>query len=291
MQEEKAGCLIDLHCGNNLPGTPADPNAYGRVQPALQFMHLFPYIDSLWFGEGYDYDQPPEYWLVEVSGLAFGLMGDMMHAGNPWRGMLYGMTTRFRCADPQPIWRVWDAFQIDKAVMIGFWEADEKRPVTLGCAAATTTANTTLDDGAVLATSYVRRGDATLVAIASWANTTASCRLHVDYAALGLEARSVRLTRPHIEGFQDAHVHAHAHAADPAVGSHSVDIDAGRGFLLLLEHNATRTLGAAYETEASATALVARDLAALRAALVPSPRGRGGATEMAMRTKIPQSMR
>lgn len=40
-----------------------------------------------------------------MTGLAFGLMGDMMHAGNPWRGMLYGMTTRFRCADPQPIWQ------------------------------------------------------------------------------------------------------------------------------------------------------------------------------------------
>ena len=111
------------------------------MQPALQFMHLMPYIDSLWFGEGYNYDEAPEYWLVEMgsnpnpipnpnpnpdpnpnpnpnpdpnpnpgpkpkpkpnqvemSGIAFGLMGDMMHAGNMWRGMLYGMTTRFRCA-------------------------------------------------------------------------------------------------------------------------------------------------------------------------------------------------
>ena len=66
IQEEKPGCLIDLHCGNNLPGTPGNPNTYGHVQPALQFMHLLPYIDSLWFGEGYNYDEPPEYWLVEV---------------------------------------------------------------------------------------------------------------------------------------------------------------------------------------------------------------------------------
>ena len=37
--------------------------------------------------------------------------------------MLYGMTTRFRCADPQPVWRVWDAFGIETAEMIGYWEA------------------------------------------------------------------------------------------------------------------------------------------------------------------------
>ena len=39
--------LIDLHCGNNYP-----TRQYGHVSPALQFMHLMPYIDSLWFGEG-----------------------------------------------------------------------------------------------------------------------------------------------------------------------------------------------------------------------------------------------
>ena len=48
MQEEKAGGggegggLIDLHCGNNLAGTPANPNAYGRVQPALQVLPPLP---------------------------------------------------------------------------------------------------------------------------------------------------------------------------------------------------------------------------------------------------------
>ena len=52
----------------------------------MQFMQHFPYIDSLWFGEGYDYDAPPEYWLLEVSGLPFGLMGDMMHARHGQNG-------------------------------------------------------------------------------------------------------------------------------------------------------------------------------------------------------------
>ena len=73
----KGDGLIDLHCGNNLLGT-----QYGEVSPALQFMHLMPYINSLWFGEGYDYrGSSPAYWMVEVSGLPFGLTGDMMHEG------------------------------------------------------------------------------------------------------------------------------------------------------------------------------------------------------------------
>ena len=46
--------LIDLHCGNNLL-----TNQYGQVSPALQFMHLMPYIDSLWFGEGFEYNAGP----------------------------------------------------------------------------------------------------------------------------------------------------------------------------------------------------------------------------------------
>ena len=56
-------------------------------------MEHFPYINSLWFGEGYDYDETPDYWLVEISGIPFGLYGEMLKGGgNPWRGMLYGMT-------------------------------------------------------------------------------------------------------------------------------------------------------------------------------------------------------
>ena len=245
MQEEKAGCLIDLHCGNNLPGTPGNPNTYGHVQPALQFMHLFPYIDSLWFGEGYDYDAPPEYWLVEVSGLAFGLMGDMMHAGNPWRGMLYGMTTRFRCADPQPVWRLWDAFGIEAAHMVGYWEA--RRPVTLRCSGGATGADDADDaadaagagrrpagrDEVVLATSYVRHGNATLVALASWADEPVRCALRIDYAALGLDVRYTRLRAPDVEGFQQgrAMIPLSLRRDSPPV----VEVEPGRGWMLILE--------------------------------------------------------
>ena len=40
--------------------------------------------------------------------------------GNPWRGMVYGMTARYyQGADPKYIWSFWDEFGIQDAEMIG----------------------------------------------------------------------------------------------------------------------------------------------------------------------------
>ena len=152
-------------------------------------MQHFAWADSLWFGEGYDYlGSDPDYWLVETSGLPFGLMGDMMHAGHVWRGMLYGMTTRFRCADPTPLWRLWDAFGIADARMIGYWEAGA--PVRSTC-------------DTVLVSAYVRRGNATLLALASWDHEPRTCALTIDYTALGFyhQPPRVRVTLPDLAPF------------------------------------------------------------------------------------------
>ena len=48
-------------------------------------------------------------------------MGEMLQkGGNPWRGMVYGMTSRLPWAgDPRPLWKVWDEFGIADARMIG----------------------------------------------------------------------------------------------------------------------------------------------------------------------------
>lgn len=47
------------------------------------------------FGEYFDKDSPPDFWLVEMSGIPYGLMGEMLQdGGNQYRGMLYGMTAR-----------------------------------------------------------------------------------------------------------------------------------------------------------------------------------------------------
>ncbi len=64
------------------------------------------------YGEAFGYDTPPDYWLVEMSGIPFGLMGEMFEGGgNPWRGAVFGMTNRLGWqGDPQPIWKLRDDF-------------------------------------------------------------------------------------------------------------------------------------------------------------------------------------
>ena len=134
MERARPGCLIDLHS-----------NTLFSHGPANQYMEFFPYVDRLWFGEGFNYDDPPDYWLTEVSGIPFGLMGEMLQdGGNKWRGMLYGMTARMPWRDDiGPLWRLWDEFGIAEARMIGYWEKD--------CPVRT-------DQPGVLATVYTRPG-------------------------------------------------------------------------------------------------------------------------------------
>ncbi|MBN2021555.1 MAG: hypothetical protein JW809_02070 [Pirellulales bacterium] len=199
--------LIDLHSWNHFC-----PRA-GFACCANLYMESLPYVDRIWFGEGRDYNTPPDYWLVEISGIPFGVMGEMLQGGgNPWRGMVYGMTNRWGWGgDPRPLWRLWDEFGMAGSRMIGYWSP--------ACPVAT-------DQESVLATVY-HRPDKTLVALASWAPEKVSCRLKFDWAALGLDAARAELRAPAIERFQPAEVFQPQDA---------IPIEPGRGWLLILQH-------------------------------------------------------
>jgi len=180
------GERIDLHSANQY-----NPND-GFASSANLYLEHFPYIDRLWFGEYFDYEKSPaDYWLTEISGIPFGLMGEMLEGGgNPWRGMVFGMTNRlpWTGGDPRALWKVWDAFGIAGSRMIGWWSPTA--PVRTGRAD-------------VLATSYLRPGRA-LVAVASWATDTVSVRLAIDWHAIGIPASAARVSARAVEGFQPA---------------------------------------------------------------------------------------
>lgn len=208
MERVKPGCLIDLHS-----------NTAFSKGPANQYLEFFPYVDKLWFGESFRYDEmSPDNWLVETSGIPFGLMGDMLQGGgNRWRGMVYGMTVRepwltdgVSC-DPGPIWKVWDEFGIDRARMIGYWQE---------CPVRT-------DNPDILASVYVRERK-TLIALASWAEGTSWCTLRIDWPKLGIDARRAVLSAPGIEGFQEQHRFSPGEA---------VRIEPKRGLLLILQED------------------------------------------------------
>jgi len=203
LDRERPGSLIDLHSWNHFN------DWAGWASCANLYMENLPYIDRLWFGEGFDYNETTDYWLVEISGIPFGLMGEMLESGgNPWRGMVYGITTRMAYSgDPRPLWHVWDEFGIGKARMIGYWDA--ACPVRTG-----------RDD--VLATVYARDGKA-LVAIASWAAEPVAVKLRIDWAALGMDPERTRLSAPAIQDFQQA-------GEWPIDGG--ITVEPGRGMLL-----------------------------------------------------------
>jgi hypothetical protein len=199
------GALIDLHSANQY-----NPND-GYASSANLYLEHFPYLNRLWFGEYFDYNAPPDYWLIEMSGVPFGLMGEMLEGGgNPWRGMVYGMTNRLPWAgDPRPIWKAWDDFGIADSRMLGYWAPET--PVRTG-------------RPDVLATSYVREGR-TLLALASWAKDTTRVRLSVNWKALGLDSTTARISAAEVKDFQPA--------ASFAAGD-SIPVPPGKGWLLVI---------------------------------------------------------
>ncbi|SDW02011.1 hypothetical protein SAMN04487912_101148 [Arthrobacter sp. cf158] len=180
------GPEIDLHSANQF--TAHD----GYASSANLYMEQLPYVDRLWLGEYFDYDTTdPDYWLVELSGIPFGLMGEMLEGGgNPWRGMVFGMTGRAPAVDNRPLWEFWAANDLEHAQMIGFW--DPQAPV-----------RTSHPD--VLATTWMTdRG--MVVALASWAEHTEDVTLIFDD-----EAAATRMDAPAIRGFQSAAAYAPGH--------------------------------------------------------------------------------
>ncbi len=114
--------------------------------------------------------------------------------GNRWLGMLFGMTTRLPWssekvkADPRPVWKIWDKFQIQDAKMIGFWE--DNPPIT-----------TTRSE--VKATVYKKQGKS-LIAIGNFSDTPQSISLKIDFEKLGINQENAKLVAPEIQDFQPA---------------------------------------------------------------------------------------
>ncbi|MEW2489972.1 glycoside hydrolase domain-containing protein [Streptomyces sp. NPDC048411] len=188
--------LIDLHSCNQY----REPD--GFASSANLYAELMPYTDRLWLGELFDYEgTDPAYWLVELSGIPFGLMGEMLEGGgNPWRGLVFGMTARAPMTDVRPLWRAFDALRLPEAGFTGWW-ADEQ-PVATG-----------RDD--VLASSWQGPGG-TATAVASWAGTPVEC-------VLTGSGDPVAAYAPAIEGFQPERSFE---AGEP------VPVAPGRGWLL-----------------------------------------------------------
>lgn len=187
METVKPGCMIDLHSNTGFSKGPAN-----------QYTEFFPFVDKLWFGESFLYDHmTPTNYLVESSGIPFGLTGDMLYrGGNQWLGMQYGMTVRHPwltegvVCDPRVVWKIWDDFGIQDSKMTGFWESDV--PVTTS-------------DERVKVTVYEKEGGV-LLSVGNYSDEVRTVRLNIDWQRLGMDAEMMRLVAPEISTFQSAKV-------------------------------------------------------------------------------------
>jgi hypothetical protein len=197
---------MDLHSWNSF-------NEYAAFANCLNiYMDLLPYFDLVWIGEGRDYDRMSDHWLIEVSGIPFGLPGQMLEGGgNPWRGMVYGITTRagWTGNPPSEIWKFWDEYSIQEKVMIGYWE--KNTPVTC--------------DNPLVRTTLYRGDRESIIAVANWNDKEEEVRLKVDWESIGHAPGLCEVFIPEVKEFQ------------PEYSSVTLDhltIPAKKGFLIVI---------------------------------------------------------
>lgn len=210
--------------------------------PAVNYMEHFPFIDSLWYGEGFNYDDATaDHWLVEISGIPFGLNSDMLRytgmtpfhfrgmlvaSANRWQdnlGQVSGSSSPF---DPRSVWALWESFGIASAEMFGWWFPFENRHVPI-------VPNST----EVKCTTFVKKGNIVLIVLANFGAEQA-VTLSYDWQLLGLTAGDSQLRAPVLEPMQPT---GHTWAAgDPIMvpAPQKGSTTSREGWLILLEKSA-----------------------------------------------------
>lgn len=201
---------LDLHSFNHLY------KSWGLTSCLNMYMDLLPYLDFTWIGEGRNYDQmSPDTWLIEISGIPFGIPGQMLHGGgNPWRGMVYGMTKRagwipIGVHEPSSIWKFWDDYKISEKTMIGYWEKDS--PVNCS--------------DPMVKISVYKGTNELLLAIGNWSEKDRIASLSIDWKKLGLDPNVSTCLIPEIAGFQEQ---------QQPVSLENLTIPGGKGYLVVI---------------------------------------------------------
>ena len=200
---------IDLHSWNHF-------NSWAGFASCLNiYMDLLPYLDLVWIGEARDYNRAPDHWLVEVSGLPFGLPGQMLEdGGNPWRGMVYGITNRagWTGNTPDELWKFWDEYHFKEKELIGYWDKD--------CPVTTNNEN--------IVASVFKGKNESIISIANWDKDEQATSVIVDWKALGYDPTKCTITIPEIKDFQDG---------GPLQSLSSLQVPGKKGYLILVKEN------------------------------------------------------
>jgi hypothetical protein len=143
--------------------------------------------------------------------------GMLFASGNRWQGDFTGAAAGVGDPfDPRSLWKLWHTFGISESTMYGWWMERERGNGTVPV---------TCSSSVVKVTSYVRKGNATLLALASFASADTKVTLTIDWVALGLPPNT-RLVAPQLPPFQNA-----AASFDPTA---AVTVPALQGWLFVL---------------------------------------------------------
>ncbi len=208
LDRNRDDAIIDLHSANQYNKND------GFASSTNLYLEHFPYINRIWFGEYFNYNSEPDYWLTEISGIPYGLMGEMLQdGGNPWRGMIFGMTARLPWAgDPTPVWKIMDAFGMQGSRMIGYWVP--------GCPVKT-------DNPDVICTVY-QKDKSVLIAVASWAKEKTDVKLSINWTALGILPEKAVITAVEAKDIQPAAIFT---------PDQKIPVEPGKGWMLILKEN------------------------------------------------------
>lgn len=166
--------LIDMHMWNH------EEVRAGDVSCMNLYTEILPYLDSVWLGEGFFYKKySPEYMLAEVSGIPYGLTGQMLEGGGDFHaGMLYGMNNRYGWGYKNAVhmYKVWDDFGITESRMLGYWHRENPAST---------------DNKNVLATVYLKE-DKALICLYNFSFKREKFRLKLDKSLLTFDISESR---------------------------------------------------------------------------------------------------
>jgi hypothetical protein len=211
VDQHRSGALFDLHsCNKYSCGVPQAPHACS----ALIYMAHFAFLDSLWFGEGFSPNYPPDQWLVEMSGIPFGMHAEQLSSPNLPRGMVFAEGAR-----PAPaLWRAWDSLKLTApgVRLVGWWDAN---PIVHSS-----------DSVDCPATAYIRPGinNGIVIAVASWkASGTITVVLDIDWKVVGFAPTEAVVSAAAIANYQP-----NATLPVSSAGTITVSVAAAGGWLL-----------------------------------------------------------
>lgn len=198
------GRRINMHSWNHFNELAKYANS------SIAFMELYPYYNGLWHGEGFSANRTPEFMLIEMSGIPYGLMSEMLDDSNDWHGMVFGATRRWPWSgDPRPVWKILDTFGgLADAEFVGWF--DPACPVTC--------------DNPQVKVSIYRKADKIMIALASWSSKQERVKLTIDWKSLGLDPVKTTLWAPASGEIQSEQVFA----ADA-----EIPVEPNKGWLLI----------------------------------------------------------